>query len=139
MVTYGDYFSRKVLYNCGISPDRKMFEKEGTTYTGMQRTERIRSDISEIYQTLYRGHTEKNAGKAKEDFANFQLEKKIVAAFYDSGNLSNTERDYFLNQAISVDQREQICVEEANASNEIFKAQKLDSQVKIPSARNLRQ
>jgi hypothetical protein len=60
MVRYGDYFSRKTLHYCGVSPEEKLFKKDETIYTGTQRMEKIRSDMLEIYQTLYRGHTEKN-------------------------------------------------------------------------------
>ena len=45
MVTYGDYFSRKTLHNCGVSPNTTLFKKEENTDTGMQRTENIRSKM----------------------------------------------------------------------------------------------
>ena len=118
----------------------KLFKKEGTAYTGMRRMEKIRSDMSEIYQTLYRGHTAKNTTEGSGDFADFQVERKIVAAFYDAGILNNAERDYFQTQAFqTVNAREQICVEEANVLAETATAQKADAQVKSPLARNIRQ
>lgn len=140
MVTYGDYFPRKVLYNCGVSPDRKLFENGEMAYTGMQRIEKIHSDMSEIYQTLYRGHTEKNAGESKVNFADYQVERRIVSAFYDSGVLSNAERDYFQSQTLqNVDERERICVEEANILSEATKSNKVDAPIKMPVTRNIRQ
>lgn len=140
MVTYGDYFPKRVLHYCGVSPEQALFKNEGMTYTGAQRTEKIRSEIAEIYQTLYRGHTEKNVGETKSDFADFQVERRIVSALYDSGVLSNAERDYFYTQAVQgVDERERICVEEANAMTTTAKAQKVAPQVKAISARDIRQ
>lgn len=140
MVTYGDYFSRKTLYYCGVSPDQKLFDNEGTTYAGMQRMEKLRSDMSEIYKTLYRGHTMNGAGQPNVDFADLQVERKIVAAFYDAGVLNNAERDYFKTQSLqSLDEREKICVEEANTSLETVKSQKVSAQVKMPLSRNMRQ
>ena len=138
MVTYGDYFSRKVLHDCGISPEAILFDKEENTHTGMQRTENIRLQMSEIYQTLYRGYAEKNASPANENFNNFQIERKIVAAFYDSGILNNAERDYFQTQNLqATDEREKISVEEASVSTEMIKSQKVDAQVKMPLARKI--
>ena len=139
MVTYGDYFSRKTLYNCGISPNEKMFEKDERAYTGMQRTEKIRSEIAKIYQTLCRGFETNGAEKTKGNFTDFHVERKIVAAFYDAGVLNNAERDYFQTQTIeTVNEREKICVEEANALT-AAKAQKVDAPVKAPLTRNIRQ
>ena len=140
MVTYGDYFSRKTLHSCGVSPEEKLFKKDETAYTGTQRMDEIRSDISEIYQTLYRGYTKKNAGVSGENFADFQLQRKIVAAFYDSGLLNNAERDFFQTQALQgVEEREKICVEEASLSMDTAKAQKVDAPMKTLSARDIRQ
>lgn len=140
MVTYGDYFSRKTLYNCGVSPDEKLLKKDEMAYTGMQRMGKIRSEMSEIYQTLYRGYTENTAGQAKEKFTDLQVERKIVAAFYDSGILNNAERDYFYSQTLqNVSEREQICVEEANTSAQTVKSQKVEAQIKTPVSRNIRQ
>jgi hypothetical protein len=136
MVTYGDYFPRRVLHYCGISPNQQLFKNEEMTYAGAQRTDKIRSEMAEIYQTLYRGHTE-NMDEKKSNFADFQVERRIVSALYDSGILNNAERDYFYAQGI--DEREQICVEEANAVTMTAKAQKVDSQVKTLSVRNVRQ
>ena len=93
MVTYGDYFSRKTLYHCGVSPDEKMFKNDEMTYTGTQRTEKIRVEMSGIYQTLYRGYTNNSARNAGGSFADFHVERGIVSAFYDSGILNNAERD----------------------------------------------
>ena len=140
MVTYGDYFSRKVLHSCGVSPDKAMLNKAESTHTGTHRTENIRSNMSEIYQTLYRGYAKQNERATKESFDKMQIERKIVSAFYDSGILSNAERDYFQTQAFqTVNGREQICVEEANVLAETATAQKADAQVKSPLARNIRQ
>ena len=138
MVTYGDYFSRRILNYCGVSPNKTLLNKEENAYTGMQRTEKLRSTMSEIYQTLYRGYSEKNVSEMKAKFEDFQIERKIVSAFYDSGILSNAERDYFQTQALhALDERERICVEEANVSAVQAKAQKIDAQVKAPLARKI--
>ena len=139
MVTYGDYFSRRILHGCGVSPTKILFEKDEKSYTGMQRTEKIRSDMNEIYQTLYRGYTEKNGAVEKQGFADFQVERKIVAAFYDSGILSAPERDYFQTQAPqAIDTREQICVEEAALSSVERTAQRVEVQTKAPLVRDVR-
>jgi hypothetical protein len=138
MVTYGDYFSRKMLHQCGVSPTETLFHKEENANTGTQRIENIRLKMSEIYQTLYRGYTQKNGSAIKEDFDHFQMESKIIAAFYDSGNLNNAERDYFQTQSIrDVADREQICVEEANLSETAMKAQKVDAPLKTPMERKM--
>jgi UDP-galactopyranose mutase len=127
-----------VLHNCGVSPNAILFKNEENTHTGTGRMENIRSEMSEIYQALYRGYTEKNVSAGKEDFDNFQIERKIVAAFYDSGILDNAERDYFQMQALQgLPEREQICVEDANLSVEPIKAQKVDAQVKTPLAKKI--
>ena len=140
MVTYGDYFSRKTLHYCGVAPDKKLFQKGETGYTGMQRMEKIRSDMLEIYQTLYNGHMQKNASEQKSVFADLQVERKIVAAFYDAGILNNAERTYFQTQSLqSADKREQICVEEAQDKTEMAKTQKVGSQVKAPLSRKIPQ
>ena len=138
MVTYGDYFPKRVLHYCGVSPEQKLFKNEEVTYAGTQRMEKIRSEVAEIYQTLYRGRTEKNVGETKSDFADFQVERRIVSAFYDSGIVNNAERDYLHTQAVQAfDEREQICVEEANTMTATAKAQKVAPQTKILSARNV--
>ena len=138
MVTYGDYFSRKTLYNCGISPNEKMFKNDERAYTGMQRTENLRSTMSEIYQTLYRGYSEKNVSAMKAKFEDFQIERKIVSAFYDSGVLNNAERDYFQTQTLQgVTEREKICVEEANLSSAPAQTQKVEAPIKTPLVRKM--
>ena len=131
MVTYGDYFSRKMLYTCGVSPSEILFNKDDLSHTGMQRTENIHLRMSEIYQNLYRGYAEKNPSAVKEDFDCLGVERRILASFYDSGILSNAERDYFQTQSLQdVSEREQICVEEANAPMQDVKAQRVEGQVK---------
>ena len=137
MVTYGDYFSKKVLHSCGVSPNKILLEKEEIPYTGTQRIQKIQSEMSSIYQTLYSGHVQKNGKAQSEELKNFALERKIVAAFFDSGVLSSAERDYFQTQ--SMDEREKISVEEANPLAEASKSQKVDSQIKTPQLRNVRQ
>ena len=138
MVTYGDYFSRKVLHNCDVSPDKTLLNNDETAYVGSQRTENIRSKMSEIYQTLYSGYTQKNTLAMKESFDDLQIERKIVSAFYDSGVLSNAERDYFQTQSLdNLLEREQICVEEANPLANDFKAKKVDNLQKMPLTRDV--
>jgi UDP-galactopyranose mutase len=140
MVTYGDYFSRKVLHQCGVSPSETLLNKEESTYAGMRRTENIRLKMSEIYQTLYRGYAEKNMSTMKEVFDDLKIGRKIVSAFYDSGILNNAERDYFQTLPLQgVNEREQICVEEANMSMATTKSQKIDVQVKAPVERKISQ
>lgn len=140
MVTYGDYFSRKMLHTCGVSPDAILFQKEENPHTGMQRMENIHLQMSEIYQTLYRGYTQKNTLPAKETFDDFHIERKIVAAFYDSGVLNNAERDYFQTQTLHrVAEREQISVEEASLSVDACKSQKVEAKIKTPLARKMGQ
>ena len=138
MVTYGDYFSRKTLHCCGVSPEEKLLEKDEMTYTGMQRMEKIRSDIAEIYQTLYRGYTENDRAQVKGDFTDLQVERKIVAAFYDAGVLTNGERDYLYSQSLRGAEREQICVEEAITPDRMERSQKVSSQVKAPLSKDVR-
>ena len=138
MVTYGDYFSRKMLYTCGVSPSEILFNKDENPHTGMGRTENIRLRMSEIYQNLYRGYAEKNPSAVKEDFDGLGVERRIVASFYDSGILSNAERDYFQTQSLqSVNVREKICVEEAGVSMQDVKTQRVDEQVKTPLTRKM--
>lgn len=139
MVTYGDYFSRRVLHDCGVSPDKALFEKDGKSYIGGQRMDKIRSDMSEIYQTLYRGYTERQTAQ-RENFADLQAERKIVAAFYDSGILSKSEREYFQSQSLQErNEREKICVQEASLSADAPKMQKVDAPMKAPLVRDVRQ
>lgn len=139
MVKYGDYFSRKVLYYCGVSPDKIMFSKDSKNYMGMQRTEQLRSDMSDIYQTLYRGHSEKNSNPSKTEFDSLNLERKIVTAFYDSGVLTNAERDYFQTQSLQPVERESICVDEANVFAQTEVSQKIEPQIDAPQIRNVLQ
>jgi hypothetical protein len=94
--------------------------------------------MSEIYQTLYSGYTQKNTLAMKESFDDLQIERKIVSAFYDSGVLSNAERDYFQTQSLdNLLEREQICVEEANPLANDFKAKKVDNLQKMPLTREV--
>ena len=136
MVKYGDYFSRKVLYNCGISPDKTMFSKESKNYVGEQRTEQLRSTMSDIYQTLSSGYSDKNANSTNEDISKLNFERKIVNAFYDSGILTNAERDYFQTQSLQLVERESICVEEANFSVQTAQSQRVEPQIQAPVMRN---
>lgn len=140
MITYGDYFSRRVLYNCGVSPNQALFHKEENNHTGMQRMETLRLTMTEIYQTLYRGYAQKNTAAVKESFDNLQVERKIVSAFYDSGVLSNAERDYFQKQNLqTTDEREKICVEEASGLANLSKVQKVETLTKMPLTRDVLQ
>ena len=138
MVTYGDYFSRRILNNCSVSPDKTLFNKEENAYEGLERTENIRSKMSEIYQTLYRGYAEKSVRNTKENFDDFQIERKIVSAFYDSGILSNAERDYFQTQNMQVSsEREKISVIEANSLTNTSKGDKVEAVIKMPLGRGV--
>ena len=133
MVRYGDYFSRKVLHNCGISADKAMFEKVEMNYEGMQRLDKIRASMTEIYQTLFSGYEKNNAVSKNSSFEDYKVEGKIINAFYDSGVLNNAEREYFQTQTLqSKTEREQICVEEANAFTGTTKAQKVEEITKNP-------
>ena len=140
MVTYGDYFSRRILHFCGIPSDKILLEKDEKSYTGMGRTEKLRADMQEIYQTLRGGFAGKNGSSSQDSFDDLGIERKIVAAFYDSGILTNVERDYFQMQtAQAVDVREQICVQEAGFVSETEKSSCVDSQTKSSLIRNIRQ
>ena len=139
-MVYGDYFSRKVLHFCGIPSDKILLEKDEKSYTGMGRTEKLRADMQEIYQTLRDGFADKNGSSSQGSFDDLGIERKILSAFYDSGILTNAERDYFQTQiAPSVDVREQICVKEADSVSETEKSMRVDSQAKSPLIRNIRQ
>lgn len=137
MVTYGDYFSRKVLHQCGVSPEKTLFNKEENGYTGVKRTENIHKTMGDIYQTLYSGYMQKNTS-GKDSFADFKIERKIVSAFYDSGVLDNAERDYFHAQTLRGEtEREKISVEEANLSAGQSIAPKVEAPVKTPLVRKI--
>ena len=138
MVTYGDYFSRRVLHSCGVSSDAAMLKNDGASYDGAQRMDKIRSDMSDIYQTLYRGYSEKNTANSNGNFEELQVERKIVAAFYDSGVLSSAEREYFQAQSLTnTEERERICVEEAGIMAQAVKAQRIEAPVKAPLTRDV--
>ena len=140
MVTYGDYFSRKTLHNCGVSPNTTLFEKEENTDTGMQRTENIRSKMSEIYQTLSLGYASKNDPSKQGEFEDLHVESKIVSAFYDAGVLDKAEREYFQTQSIqAVEEREQISVGEADLSLGTATSQKVETPSKMPIVRDIPQ
>ena len=137
MVTYGDYFSRKVLHQCGVSPEKTLLNSEENSYTGIKRTENIHKAMGDIYQTLYQGYMEKNAS-GKDSFVDFQMERKIVSAFYDSGVLDKAERDYFQTQTLhGATEREKISVEEANLSLGQMNAPKVEAPVKTPLIRKI--
>ena len=139
-MVYGDYFSRKVLHFCGIPSDKILLEKDEKSYTGMGRTEKLREKMQGIYQTLRGGFVGKNGSSAQGAFDDLGIERKILSAFYDSGILTNAERDYFQTQtAQAVDVREQICVQEANFVSETENSSRVDSQAKLPLIRNIRQ
>ncbi len=138
MITYGDYFSRRTLHSCGISPDKMMIKKDEMAHTGMQRMDKIRTCMSDIYKTLCTGYAEKNA--AEKDFSSLNVEGKIVSAFYDSGLINSAEKDVLAAQTMHVaGDREQICVEEATVVADAVKAPKVDTQVKMPTIRNIQQ
>lgn len=139
MVTYGDYFSRKTLHACGISPTLDMNIKTETGYTGMRRMENLRADMSEIYQTFLAGLTKKNAQSPTEELARLNVERKIVCAFYDTGVLTNAERDYFQTQTfLSQSQREQISVVEAEDLTAQTRMEKVSATIKQPIVRNVK-
>ena len=139
MVTYGDYFSRRILHFCGIPSDKILLEKDEKSYTGMGRTEKLRADMQEIYQVLRGGFAGKNGSSSQDSFDNLGIERKILSAFYDSGILNNAERDYFYSQTLqTVSEREQICVEEANMPAKTAKTQKMEAPIKTPVLRNIR-
>ena len=141
-MVYGDYFSRKVLHFCGIPSDKILLEKDEKSYTGMGRTEKLRADMQEIYQTLRGGFAGKNGSSSQGSFDDLGIERKIVAAFYDSGILTNSEREYFQTQTSQLlfsEEREQICVDEANVTADAAKAERVAPQTKTPLARNMRQ
>ena len=139
-MVYGDYFSRKVLHFCGIPSDKILLDKDEKFYTGMGRMEKLRADMQEIYQTLRGGFANKNGSSSQGSFDDLEIERKILSAFYDSGILTNAERDYFQTQtAQAVDVREQICVQEADFVSETENSSRVDSQAKLPLIRNIRQ
>ena len=140
MVTYGDYFSRRILHFCGIPSDKILLKKDEKSYTGMGRTEKLRADMQEIYQTLRGGFAGKNGSSSQGSFDDLGIERKILSAFYDSGILTNAERDYFQTQtAQAVDVREQICVQEADSVSKTEMSSRVDSPTKSPLIRNIRQ
>ena len=136
MVTYGDYFSKKVLSHCGVSPEKTLFEQTAFATAGTERMKKIRGEMAGIYQTLYRGYTQKNS--VEGDFADFQVERKIVAAFYDAGVLSKSEREYLQTQsAQDLDGRERICVEEASFAGKTDISKQVDAPTKTPLVREM--
>ena len=140
MVKYGDYFSRKVLYHCGVSPDKALFQNGETAYTGTERIAKIRSDMSEIYQTLSLGYASKNDPSKQGEFEDLHVESKIVSAFYDAGVLDKAEREYFQTQSIqAVEEREKISVGEADLSLGTATSQKVETPSKMPIVRDIPQ
>lgn len=139
MFTYGDYFSRKTLYCCGVSADTKLLIGSETGYAGANRKDKIYADMKEIYQTFLNGLTEKKVQDPKKEMETLNLESKIVSAFYDSGILTNAERDYFRAQSLENSvEREQINVMEANDCIALPKAQRVDAPTKTQVVRNVR-
>lgn len=145
MIKYGDYFSRKTLYTCGISPDRFLQIKSDAVYSEGDRTTEIATDIKNVYQTFVTALEKKQVKSPVQEAQNLAVYKKIVNAFYDSGVLSNKERDYFyqndltLNNNAPLNTRESIVVSEADFSLSGEKTgKKVQAQIQQPTTKKVR-
>lgn len=116
MLKYGDYFSRKTLYQCGISPDAALAIKGEDAYLGNGRKQQISADMRGIYKSFATALAGKG-GSVEQEIKRLGIENRIVNAFYDSGVLDAGERDYFKSNpslfAEAGAERERISVGEA--------------------------
>lgn len=117
MLKYGDYFSRKTLYQCGISPDAALAIKGEAAYLGSSRKQLISADMKGIYQSFATALAGKGGNSIGNEIKRLGIENRIVNAFYDSGVLDAGERDYFKSNpslfAEAGAERERISVGEA--------------------------
>lgn len=133
MLRYGDYFSRKTLYRVGLSPDERLPIKGEDAYLGDKRKGLILSDMKGIYQTFVSALNKNNVNSPKEVLSQLNVERKIVSAFYDTGVLTNEERDYFRVQSLENEpMREQIFVEEAGELSSALKSSAHSPSIKSP-------
>lgn len=143
MLKYGDYFSRKTLNYCGISPDASLSIKGEDGYIGKNRHDNIRADMSEIYQSFYTAISGKSTTSPRAELEKLRVEGRIVSAFYDAGVLTGEERDFFkANFPCPVEEadRERISVTEAGLTEGVEKrSEKVAPQIKNPQIRNVRQ
>lgn len=133
MLRYGDYFSRKTLYRVGVSPNEKLPIKSEDAYLGEKRNGLILSDMKGIYQTFVDALNKNKVESRKEVLSELNLERKIVFAFYDTGVLTNEERDYFIAQSLeNQPMREQICVQEAGERSPALNSDAVAPSIKSP-------
>lgn len=94
MYTYRDYFPRRILRECGVSPDKPLNVSVTTSQTKADRVGDIKKSMHEVYSTF------EKASKQKADISKGWIEKadidrRILSAFYDMDILQEADREIF--------------------------------------------
>ena len=114
MLKYSDYFSRRILFNSGISLQEKLPIKSENEYIGADREQKLKQDMSKILSSFINAFTKNKVENPLKQAQEFGIDKKIVSAFYDSGVISAEERDFFKTQDLfAKPEKEKISVLEA--------------------------
>ncbi|MGN0822970.1 MAG: hypothetical protein ACI4NG_04285 [Candidatus Gallimonas sp.] len=114
MYRYRDYFPRRILRQCGVSPDGAMRLPDQARCTEANRHDEIRRCMSEIYSEFLRGATEQN-GRGATLPDHLELDRRILSAFYDMDILQERDRSAFPDDyriGRSVDAAQSACREE---------------------------
>lgn len=92
MYTYRDYFPRRILRECGVSPDKPLVDSLSARFAGKDRLGEIKKSMSEVYSVFVRAASEK--GDLPEKWLQeARIEQRILSAFFDMDVLQERDRE----------------------------------------------
>lgn len=95
MYRYCDYFPRRILYRCGISPETELSVREAAGYRGEDRHGRIGGDMKQIYAHILDAMEAKGMKDPAKAAGEMEIGRRIVSAFYDMGILTEQDRERY--------------------------------------------
>lgn len=94
MYTYRDYFPRRILRECGVSPDKPLADSLSARFAGKDRLGEIKKSMSEVYSVFARAASEK--GDLPEKWLQeARIDQRILSAFFDMDVLQERDREAF--------------------------------------------
>lgn len=121
MYRYSDYFPRTMLLKCGVSPDAELSVKDKESYSGDGRYENIGKDMRSLFYGMTRALEEKKLAESERNELSIGIGRRIIAAFYDVGILTEGDRVRYPLDARWVfnrEEREKISVVELSESSQ---------------------
>lgn len=93
MYRYRDYFPRRILRQCGVSPDKALAEAQDSRFAGKDRQEEIGKSMARIREEFRRAL----AGKSGPvpTLEELEIDRRILSAFYDMDILQERDRAAF--------------------------------------------